>query len=471
VFSFRYLPLLENINEATPDYQSMQEFLLFRYMLGNKTFTNEIKQSGPASILQYDISNKKIEKKQYWKFYYNEQQDLSLRDPDILNQTHNLWQSAVEKTIKGQHPILIPLSGGKDSRAILAAALEITSADNIITFSYGTKHSYDLQIAKKVAKKAGVKNIIIPEEKQNSSKLFEQTFYQHEGLFNAIPSLPFNGFENISSYGNTIISGYIGDYIFGSNMHESMINQYLDKKTDIQKAQHQFYKAGLFNNPDNVQQCLNYTAINNSEKLIDPEEIYSIPGKQLVNKFVQFFLQNHIYNFTYHTCMVHKELFQYKAPFLDNNLVDFTLQLPHTLRHNQVLYKRFLKQYYPKLFNIPIKNNYGLKMNAPKWKKQLKYNYYIKTIWRMNRLSSLLLREDIIPDKTGNYINYGSLLRQNSDLKKFVKKEIYNNLNSNFFNVEKINQLFREHQTNWTNHSTLLSQIVTLNRFIQKFLK
>ena len=58
--------------------------------------------------------------------------------------------TAQEKTIelikehyKKGEKIIIPLSGGLDSRAILAAALKCTPKKNIITFTFGEKGSFE----------------------------------------------------------------------------------------------------------------------------------------------------------------------------------------------------------------------------------------------------------------------------------------------------------------------------------------
>jgi len=467
IFSFRYLPLLASIPNRQINHQSIQEFLTFQYILGEKTFTQDVNQTGTAAILEYDIRTQTLKKKKYWQFDFDENpSSISSNDPQILQKTYELWQSAVEKRIKDQNQVIIPLSGGKDSRAILAAALQIKPSNDIITFSYGKKRSYDFKIAKKVAAKAGVKNIEIPVEKSNFDLQFNNILEYHDGLFNALPSLPFDGFERIREYGDTIISGYIGDFIFGSNMPGNMLTKTINDES-WESVKQLFQETNKFHSFYIIAKVINFS----TEKyfpFLDKNEVRSISNTKLVNIFVQYFLQNHIYNFTYHTCPVYKHIFDYRVPFLDNNLIDFTLKLPVNERFNQKLYKKFLLKYYPNFFSISIKNDYGLKMNASTWKYSLKYNYYIKSIWRINKLSSLLLKFNILPDKTLNYLDYETMLRQKTDFHKFIEKSIQE-LNGELFNKNEIKQLYKGHQKGWVNHSYILSQIVTLDLFFKTY--
>ena len=83
-----------------------------------------------------------------------------------ISQTfHNYFRNSIEmrlKYINGNEKILVPLSGGLDSRYILGTLLELVSPARILTFTFGSKNSYDFEIGKKVAKEIGVKNIAFP---------------------------------------------------------------------------------------------------------------------------------------------------------------------------------------------------------------------------------------------------------------------------------------------------------------------
>lgn len=74
----------------------------------------------------------------------------------------------------------IPLSGGLDSRGILGALLECTSAQNIYTFTFGIPGTYDYEIGNMIAKKDGTKHKCI------NLLNYQYTQYELEEVFRRV---------------------------------------------------------------------------------------------------------------------------------------------------------------------------------------------------------------------------------------------------------------------------------------------
>ncbi len=157
-FAPKIRPLLKLRAEKTLRKDAIVEFFLFGYLLGDKTFFEHIHQLPPASILE--ISKKGIKHTKYWDYEYDEEYDARPKD-ELIDELGALWQKAVERRIKKDEKIIIPLSGGLDSRAILAAALRCTTKDNIITFTFGEKGSFDFEIGKNGGREGGCKEYSI----------------------------------------------------------------------------------------------------------------------------------------------------------------------------------------------------------------------------------------------------------------------------------------------------------------------
>ena len=134
----------KNINQKTVEYY---EFKYSGYVCGNKTLFKEIKQIQPAEILYYNKNDNKISENRYFIYYpiknciIDKSNKLKELD-DILN---NIFNRIINDSDNNQ--IVIPLSGGLDSRLILAKFHEL-GCSNLLTFSYGDKESHEVIKAK-----------------------------------------------------------------------------------------------------------------------------------------------------------------------------------------------------------------------------------------------------------------------------------------------------------------------------------
>ena len=79
---------------------------------------------------------------------------------------------------------------------------------------------------------------------------------------------------------------------------------------------------------------------------------------------------------------------------------------------NRLLYIKILSSLYPNLFNLPIANNYGLPLNAPKWKIDIRHGLeYIRR--KLCKIS-----------KFTNYNNFDKEIWYNDSLKRIIENNI-----------------------------------------------
>lgn len=147
-----------------------------------------------GSILEYSRNQLKITK--YWFYEYDENYDSRSSD-ELISELGTLWQKAIKRRIQKNDRVLIPLSGGLDSRAILAEVLQITSKENIITFTFGHPGSFDFEIGKLVAKNAGVRNIELGVEMDSFESQYNISIEDIEGLIDATPYIALRGYKEM----------------------------------------------------------------------------------------------------------------------------------------------------------------------------------------------------------------------------------------------------------------------------------
>lgn len=109
--------------------------------------------------------------------------------------------------------------------------------------------------------------------------------------------------------------------------------------------------------------------------------------------------------------------FDYKTPFLNQDLFDFYLSIDNKYRENQYLYKEILIRKYPKLFSYPTKNSLGLPLNTSK------AQVFTKKVYnKIKRKFKLGINENV------NYLNFDLAIRENSELRNIIRESI-NDLN------------------------------------------
>ncbi|NJD51875.1 MAG: asparagine synthetase B [Candidatus Methanoperedens sp.] len=100
------------------DDRSVTEFFSFGHILGNKTFFYGIELLPPASIMTFDRRNVSIDK--YWDLEFNTKYENHTEDY-YIEKLYNLVLQSVERRMKGKKRIGVMLSGGLDSRTIVAS--------------------------------------------------------------------------------------------------------------------------------------------------------------------------------------------------------------------------------------------------------------------------------------------------------------------------------------------------------------
>ena len=128
--------------------ETVADFFAFGEILGNKTFFKGIEVLPPASILTYVKGEISI--KQYWDFNY--EPDYSKTEEEFVDELVKTFKKAVAIRMKDNYRYGVSLSGGLDSRAVVAA-IEKNKIKEVLTFTFGPLDCDEVKIAKKVSKK------------------------------------------------------------------------------------------------------------------------------------------------------------------------------------------------------------------------------------------------------------------------------------------------------------------------------
>lgn len=134
------------------DDAAIADFFNYQLVLGERTFFKRVKRLRWGHKIQFQ--NGRITIAPWWQWQFTP--DLGRSVEDFVDEGHALYQENVRRQTDGASHVIIPLSGGLDSRMVLAharlAGLEPHS------FSHGQRRGLEAKIAAKVAQTAGVKD-------------------------------------------------------------------------------------------------------------------------------------------------------------------------------------------------------------------------------------------------------------------------------------------------------------------------
>jgi len=367
----------------------------------------------------------------------NKKKYCNFNEVELIDYGTKTWIKSIEKnfTLNEQH--LIPISGGLDSRAILAALLDFTDAKNLHTFTFGTPGTLDYEIGNFVAKKLGTNHIAYPltkhkysieEEIQFSCRSDHQTI-----LFHHPPIL-----EILNHFGcYNVWSGFMGDPIAGSHLK-------MNPSLSVVDAIPIFCKNNTYTKSVNLMDdSFVYSAIFeyfNVEKKIKKEQV-SIDELLDFNYRQLRYVEPHVLF----------KGFEYKLPFLEKMWFDFMLSVPNEYRLKENLYIKILVNSYPEIFSYKTKHNYGLSLRA----NRLMINA-LRGFNYLKRLTRLSLNSNI------NYIDFDEGIRIRNDLNKLIYNNLMDLKSRKIVDWIDIDGIWKRHINKQANHADALITLASL---------
>lgn len=144
--------LVEAHSERVLNWEGITAFFSFGFFIDDQTYYKDIRILLPASIYRISSRGELLEHRRYWEWHHSIEQNRNY--DQTLEVYHELFTQAVSRCIVPDRTI-IPISGGLDSRSIIAVLPH--DAASVEAYSYGyTKNSIEIEVARRVAKAADI---------------------------------------------------------------------------------------------------------------------------------------------------------------------------------------------------------------------------------------------------------------------------------------------------------------------------
>lgn len=135
------------------DLTGLAQFLRFQRLLGDRTFFQGLHLLPYGSVLAFDQRNDTLNVSHYWDFDQVPAWPKDATFENAVAETGRLLRRAVEARTEAQHRVGVYLSGGLDSRTLLALTSQVHSS--VPSLTYGVPGCRDLAYAERIARRVG----------------------------------------------------------------------------------------------------------------------------------------------------------------------------------------------------------------------------------------------------------------------------------------------------------------------------
>lgn len=345
VFASEIKALLKHPRVAAEmDQEALVEYLTFQNIISDRTLFKNIKMLPAGSILTVTQTEERLHK--YWDFSY-EEPEQSFSKNEYIEELEYLFRQSVNRQLVSDVELGAYLSGGMDSGAI--TAISSLQLPYIKTFTCG----FDLSSASGIEQTFDERR-----EAERMSYLFKTEHYEMVlkagDMERCMPSLAYHVEEPrvgqcypnyyasrlASKFGKVVLAGTAGDEIFAGypwRYYPQVQHQHFD---DYQKSYYGYWQR-IFKEQEHQQA---FSPIWNNVSHFSAFDVFkdifngvSVSKKITPETLVNYSLYFEAKTFLHGLLVIEDKLsmahgLETRVPFLDNDLVDFALKLPTSIK-------------------------------------------------------------------------------------------------------------------------------------------
>ncbi len=319
-----------------------------RIWIGDDTFFEGIKILPPASVLRWKDNQATIFR--YWSYTHEPQVEIG---DDYIEHTVDTFRRAVKRYTSSPARYGISLSGGLDSRAVLAAFTSQHGSE-IKSYSWGVFDEHDeLKLARQTAEKLGVSWQFIPLAPEDFIRHARRGVRISEGLDLLVQSQGLITFPLMSRECDISLTGLALDLTLGGTyLTDKLVEGKLTSEDAFMLAMKQ---SSVFSNDDCQQMLRLKDTATRLESLRQQawRDWQNSSDTHPANQSDNFFLHHRVWRYTFTRQQWQRLFVEDVAPTFDNELMDCLLRIPPAHRAGHRFYQRFLRKLDKRMMEIP----------------------------------------------------------------------------------------------------------------------
>ncbi|GAP10772.1 asparagine synthase [Bellilinea caldifistulae] len=344
------------VDQTTPrrvNRVAIQEFLTFDHLLHQNTLLEDVNLLPQGSILKYQ--NGKLTLKRYFHFQFLDIYPFC--EPPSYQERFLLEiKKAVQRQIGGSQAKGIMLSGGLDSRFLLAVLADILGPSNLHTFTWSIPGSDDARYAKEAAGVVGTPHHFFELKPDWLLKQGEKAVKLTDGMGNLVNLHAIANLADETQIAQIIYKGFMGDAMFGFGLRPRFWADY-DRETEIHEHLQAYrdYRVLTFDIPEHAGLFTESFLRDVGDGLVEDykQGVRSAGVRQMATQRLFFDLTQRVPRMTINGVLVARDRAIIRLPFTDNDLVEFSMTVPPYLAFERKLMIDSFIRAYPRLARIP----------------------------------------------------------------------------------------------------------------------
>jgi asparagine synthase (glutamine-hydrolysing) len=343
------------------DWGAVADFFQFGHLLGGETFFEGVELLPPASLVVYERS--KLSRGRYWTLSHPDNYERkSCRDYN--DRIYDVLFRAVERSFLPGERCGVSLTGGMDSRWILACLTAVGAETR--AFTYSKKTSDDLRIAKEVAEAVGVPHTTLPMPEDYLIRYADAIIYITDGMFSIVHAHVFPFVWDLADRVDVVLSGCGGDGLFGSRAFRGTLGKsQVAKEQALDFLWYGSIKHGL---PSELMGELfgdrTHNRLRERARQSLKDSLADCAAAYPADAMAHWYQYNRLRRFLYGSELIKKPFVENRCPFMDKAVIEAVLELSPWQRFHEQAYCRALRVHFPNVASIPWEKT-GLPASTP----------------------------------------------------------------------------------------------------------
>ncbi len=354
----------------TLDQAALAQYMRFQFVMGERTFFEDVHRLAPASIMVCDLDTADCRIVTYWSYADIPALPAVTFDEAVI-EAGRLLRRAVSRLSSGTHRPGVYLSGGLDSRAIAG----LVDRRPLSTLTFGHPHSRDVVLAKRIAKAIGSRHHWV-DLTDGCWVLDHADFHLEltEGFHSWIHSHGMSTLTLGRQEMDVYLSGWDGGTLFGDPDTIGPLHQgAVDDQAVIQHFFHLFnqkYTWPGLTEAEALSLCAGAMGRQLQGLAYDSMRAELVPmlGLRPDVRSAFIYLRHEASRLTFNMMAFYRSHMEVRFPYLDRELIDFLHGIPSALRANKALLLGVLDRELPLLTTIPY-NKDGLLPTRQRWRR------------------------------------------------------------------------------------------------------
>lgn len=336
------------------DEFAVSDYLLFGYPLGDSSLYQDVKVLMPGSVIIYNSEENNISVLKLVELNFERSISSNITVKEAASSLYELFLESCKNRTENKNNILLSLSGGLDSRAILSAFEKLDIDYQSATYKDKQKTAdADIKIVNKLMAYSNKPFRLIELDSPNN-QLEDVLFGMKQGMNYLGMSFILDYFNKIQNPGLSFFTGDGGDKVM-PNLHPL---RPLFSKGDL--ANYIISHNQIFDLTE-VSELTGIHQIDLKERLM--KILNSYPEKSLGDKHIHFMMMERGFKWLFEGEDRNRYYFDQQSPFYSVHFYQYSMQLNPSLKRNFSLFKEFLK-----LLNLDIASinnaNWGFSINS-----------------------------------------------------------------------------------------------------------